>query len=405
MALSNRGATPRNNIAALGWFATGWGALVGFLVDGRDVLSLGVFYFWLLKRFARTIFAVLFLVFAILFILGFVENINQGFYAGVIASLFNSLDLFANFLPFVFILATILFFSDLQEKSELTAARVLAFSPWRVVAPALSFSLLFGIFYIFAFSPVTAWVHQRWKNIDDPKPTATVELIDKEFWLKEKFPTGIFANSIDEDVKNFDGSIIIHGFSVIGKERKLKDAQFFLIGDDGNIKMIFLAKEALLNNNQWEMTNVTRYKPGQPVINVPSKTIPSQLNTQSIKDLLLRPEDLSIYKLSNYLEEVENLGFSTYPYDIYFNRLVSLPFVFMAMTLLAAGFSFQYKSRGQRIQTTLVAIILGFFIHFFFEIMRAFIISQELPAFLTAWLPTMMILLLSLALFLHREEH
>ena len=401
MAHSTQGAVSRNNVAA-----AGWASLVGFLVDGRDALSIGIFYFWLMKRFARMVVSVLLLLFTILFILGFVESIgSQGFYGGIIKSLFDGLELFSNFLPFVFILATILFFSDLQEKSELTAARVLAFSPWRVVAPILSFACLFGVFYIFAFSPVTAWVHQHWKTMGKPTPDATIELVDKEFWLKEKLPDGIFANTTDDDLRNFNGAVIIHGFSVLGKERKLKDAQFFLLGDDSNIKMIFLAKEAWLDNGQWQMTNVTRYQPGRPVASVASKTMPSQLNTQSIKDLLLPPEDLSIYKLSRYLQEVENIGFSTYSYDVYFHRLISLPLVFIAMTLLAAAFSFQHKSRGQRMQTTLAAIILGFFVHFFFEIIRAFIISQELPSFLTAWLPTMTILLLSMALFLHREEH
>ena len=388
-----------------GWFNDSWAALLVFLTDARDFLSIGVFYFWLIKRFARMVFAVLLVVLAILFILGFVENIGEGFYGGVVKSLFNALDIFSNFLPFVFILATILFFSDLQEKSELTAARVLSFSPWRVVLPALSFSLLFGLFYIFAFSPVAASIRRHWESLNTPKPAATVELIDKEFWLKEKLSPAVLANSDDDDLRNFNGSLIIHGFSIIGKERKLKDAQFFLMGDDGIIKMIYIAKEASLDNNKWQMTNATRYQPGLPVITMPTKTIPSQLNTQSIKDMLLPPENLSIYRLSNYLEEVENLGFSTYPYDVYFHRLIVLPVVFFAMTLLAAGFSFQYKSRGQRIQTALVAIVLGFFVHFFFEIIRGFIISQDLPAFLTAWLPATMLLLLSLALFLHREEH
>ncbi len=408
---------PRNRFLGINYRQTtwwrqlrGWRFALATMGDGWQFLpslgALGIFYFWLVKRFVRVLLAVMILLFAILFILGFVENASDGFYTASIKSLFNSINYFYGFLPFIFILATILFFSGLQEKSELTAARVLSFSPWQVVIPVLSVAFLFGIFYIFAFSPISAKVHQRWNNLGKTNDIATtVDVIDKEFWLKEKLSNNIFADRPDTSLKNFNGSLIIHGYSLLDKDKKLKNAQFFFISNEGVIKVIMLAKEATLDNNQWQMTSVTRYEPGQPVTNLDKESVPSLLNSQSIKDLLLDPEDLSIYRLNKYLEEVENLGFSTYPYEVYFHRLLSLPFVLLSMSLLAAGFSFHSKGRGQRIQTLLIAIVLGFFIHFFFEIVRAFIISQELPSFLTAWVPTAMIMLLSTALFLHREEN
>ncbi|MGI9461516.1 MAG: LptF/LptG family permease [Alphaproteobacteria bacterium] len=378
----------------------------GMVADGRALISVGILYFWLLKRFIKMMFSVMLLVFSILFLISFVESFGKGFYNAAIKSLFNSIDYFYNFLPFIFILATILFFSALQEKSELTAARVLSFGPWQIATPALSVALLFGIFYVFGFSPLSAKVNETWVNIKKPSKTATtLEWIDKEFWLKETWPKNTFVNSDKNYLQNFNGSIVIHGYSLLGRERKLKDAQFFLIGDDGVMRIIFLAEEAILKNNQWQMVNVTRYEPGRPVRTIATDTIPSLLNQQSIKDLLLSPKELSVYKLNRYLEGVKDLGFSTYAYDVYFHRLIALPFILLAMTLLAAAFSFQYKTRGQRTQTILIAIILGFFVHFFFEMIRAFIISQELPAFLTAWLPAAMMMLLSVALFLHREEH
>lgn len=376
-----------------------------------------VFHRWLLKRFLKLLTAVLILILSLIFLFHFAETIrNVDFLPAVTTSFFISCNNLTNFLSFIFILTTVLFFASLHDRSELIAAQVLSFSPWQIILAPVMAALSFGVVYVFLFSPILAVMNQQLKS----KNTATnnnpaVDIIGDELWLRESISTSdLIASAKNDNLQltngqnitptNFNGVVIIHGNSIVGQDKKLKNVEMYFIRNDSTLRAIFLASEAQLEDNQWQLRNLIRYQQGAAVAHLNNAILPSALTRQTIKNLLLAPADLSIYKLHAYLNQVEKLGFSVYPYKNYFHFLITLPFTLAAMTLLAAGFGKQPRGRGRRLRVLIVAVVFGFFIHFLLELMKAFLISQGLASWLTAWLPTMVIWLLSLSLFLHREE-
>ncbi|MDF3024389.1 MAG: permease YjgP/YjgQ family protein, partial [Alphaproteobacteria bacterium] len=80
------------------------------------------------------------------------------------------------------------------------------------------------------------------------------------------------------------------------------------------------------------------------------------------------------------------------------------PFFFVAMVLLAATFSLRPPRFGGAGALLALGVAIGFFVFFMDSMLGAFGLSQKIPAYLAAWTPAIVSLLLGTTALLHLED-
>ncbi|PKQ02090.1 MAG: LPS export ABC transporter permease LptG, partial [Alphaproteobacteria bacterium HGW-Alphaproteobacteria-12] len=96
--------------------------------------------------------------------------------------------------------------------------------------------------------------------------------------------------------------------------------------------------------------------------------------------------------------------FSARRYHIYFHQLLALPALLCTMVLVAAVFSMRITRMGGLLQMVLGGILSGFLVYFLGNLSLALGLSGILPTALAAWAPSIVVMLLGLAVLFHLED-
>ena len=101
---------------------------------------------------------------------------------------------------------------------------------------------------------------------------------------------------------------------------------------------------------------------------------------------------------------MERAGFSSHRHRLQLNKLLSMPFLFIAMILIAATFSMRPQRRGHVALIILFGVMTGFLLHLLSNFVFALGLSSRLPAELAGWTPAGVSLMLGIASLLHLED-
>jgi len=153
---------------------------------------------------------------------------------------------------------------------------------------------------------------------------------------------------------------------------------------DGEQWILNAVKETVHKNNSFVVNNVKKMK---------WKTL---LDLSMVKTVATKPELLSVWKLSGYIEYLKNNDLEYSKYELVYWSKIFSPFTILAMVLLAVPFVFgsvRQISIGKQ-------ILLGFIVGVVFYIGSRLIGQMGLvygaPAMLSALLPTLIVIALTL---------
>jgi lipopolysaccharide export system permease protein len=185
---------------------------------------------------------------------------------------------------------------------------------------------------------------------------------------------------------------------------KLDDIMvLFFDGRDNLIKRLD-ADSATLDKGRWLFAGATVNRPGSAPEAMPDASLSTDLTRRKIEDSFSSPDTVSFWKLPAFIRTMDQTGFDSTRLRINFQSLLSQPFLFAAMILLAASVSM----RPPRQRGTLLLVIAGMFIGFatFFiaTFLQALGASHQIPASLAAWSPAIVLLLLGSAAILSLED-
>src|SRR5215207_5320643 len=123
---------------------------------------------YLALQFTKTILAVFATVFALVFLLDFIELMRragdaQGATPGVMAqlSLFRTPAVAEQVFPFAVLFGSMAALLQLSRKLELVVARSAGVSAWQFLQPGVLVAALIGIVSVMAYNPLSAYLKQR----------------------------------------------------------------------------------------------------------------------------------------------------------------------------------------------------------------------------------------------------
>ena len=111
----------------------------------------------------------------------------------------------------------------------------------------------------------------------------------------------------------------------------------------------------------------------------------------------------SVYDLPVLIKDLKGSGFSPRKFVVYYNSLLSKPFVFIAMVLLAAFFSINNTRSRHNILSFVSGIAVGLVVYISFIIINALGSSGLIPSFLATWIVAIILMTISMLLIFKKE--
>lgn len=301
-------------------------------------------------------------------------------------------------LPLFIILGAVALFLKLSRSSELVVLRASGRSALRGLLGPVSVALLIGLLGIAVGNPFVASTSKRVHDLKlryDGADTASLAISSEGLWLRQGGGDGqtvIFAQSASSDLGT------------------LYDPTFLEFDTDGTPHRRIKAGSALLGDGEWRIRDAKIWtlsgedNPEAGAKRRDTLAIPSDLTQERIIDGFGRPEYISIWDLPDFIDELEESGFSARRYAIWFQGELSRPVFFAALVLMSAVFTIRHARGANMGLMVLSAVIVGFGLHYIRNFAQILGESGQIPVALAAWAPPIAALLFALGLILHLED-
>jgi lipopolysaccharide export system permease protein len=358
------------------------------------ITTLGRYFF---RRYALTMLWFLTGVVAIIFLIDFSENsgrlAGRGFFSvwGLLWLTALRLPLILQqTIPFITLFVGMTTLIALNRKSELVVARAAGISVWQFMTPFLFGALLVGLATTLLVNPLAAWgqrqalfIEASSRDSDSPKSANAVP------WLRQ-----ISGNT----------DVVIGAQTVLEDGTFLVDATLIHFDSDGRIILRQDAQSAKLEHGYWLLTEVTETRPGEIPTRLATAKVSTNLKQEFVQERLAQPETVAFYDLSEKIAVAKSFGVSTKALETQFHSLLSLPFLLVAMTLIAATVSLKFSRFNQSRSAILGGILSGFVLYVVTVLVKAFGSSGVVPPFVAAWVPVVVALAVGATILLHQED-
>jgi lipopolysaccharide export system permease protein len=297
-------------------------------------------------------------------------------------------------LPFVVLFSSLLTFWKINRSNELAVIRATGISAWQFISPALASCTMIGLFSLMILNPFNATLQKRLDTLEERYFNAQSEsltLLDTGLWLRtlnqEGTQTIIRADKFNKKTLTLLNVTIIKQ-NIKGHFVRRIDAEKAIFKDKG----LDLYKAYI--TPQKGLTEATLH------FFLPMSLDPKILNT-SQKD----PDTFSFWSLMHFLPLLDKSGLPNVAYRLYWHSLIAQAAWLIAMALLAASCTLRPIRQGGLTKLIFFSLILGFFLYILRNVSYSMGSSETLPAFLSAWLPTILTFAIGSGLLLHLEKH
>jgi len=294
--------------------------------------------------------------------------------------------------PFAVLFSSIFTFWRLARTQELVVIRSTGLSAWQFLLPILLSSILLGILAIVLVNPISSALLSKYEVME-------TEYLHKKSNLVTISKTGLWLRQDQEQ-----GYSIIHAKSFTPHKWTLNNVIIFYMDENGRMLKRIDAHSAQLIKNAWLLHDVLLHTKEPFPEKFDEHKIFTELTGEEIEDSFASPETLPFWRIPEFIRTMEDTGFSSVRLRVHFQSLLSRPFIFAAMVLLAAAVSLRPPRQGGITFLVVIGVGIGFFIFFMESILHAFGISQQIPVALAAWTPASVSLLLGSAAILHLED-
>ncbi len=294
-------------------------------------------------------------------------------------------------MPFIALFGSMFVFWRLSKSQELVVLRGGGISVWQFLKPALALAFVFGIVQTALINPFSASLYNKFEQLEArhfEKGARHTLVTGDGIWLRE-FDT--------------DRSLILNA-NIIEPDLTLRDISIFVFDGDYKFQRRIDAAMAKLMPGHWSISNAYATLPDGRRENLGAIELPSRLTLEKIQDGFASPETLSVWQLPGFISTLEKAGFSALRHKAYWHGLLTKPFLFAAMIIIAACFSISPARNRNALWLVAGGLFAGFAYYVFTDITQALGQSGRIPVTLAMWAPFFVATFLSAATLLHLED-
>jgi lipopolysaccharide export system permease protein len=168
------------------------------------------------------------------------------------------------------------------------------------------------------------------------------------------------------------------------------------------------AEKMFLKEDFWLLEDITLNNPNTLNKRIEDYSIKTYLKPdfviQKIVNNFQNVKLFSIFELSHLIKDLESAGFSSTKFKVYFNSLLSKPFLFLSMTLIACYFGINHTRNNNAILMMFLGITLGLILYITSGIINSLGSSGLIPVFASTWIITVICLSIGVLLIYRKEK-
>ncbi len=298
------------------------------------------------------------------------ENISSG--TIFIFTLLRAPQLLEETIPFIVLFGVMGTLNNLNQKNELIVLRSAGLSVWKFLSPIIVITALFGLIWSTLLNPLASFTLSTHNNLIN-KLSSKSEITD--IWLREGSQTN---------------KIIIHAEEYNEATKTIFDVTYFIfdITTLNELKFtnrIDASKAVLLKSGYWQLHDVTEINTSGLNKQKDIMSFPTNVTEVDLINSIGKQSLPSFWKIMKEISKRKSDGFSTVSLNIYFNKLLSLPMMLIAMTLLAACVTMNHDREGNTTKLIIFGSVLGFVIYFSNNLMISLAKSETIPVTFATW--------------------
>ena len=350
---------------------------------------------FLLSHYIKSLGYVFFIIFSLVIILNtlseieFFKNYDVNSYIPIYLALLNSSDLVFEMFPFIFLIATQVFFTNLFVDDQINILKYSGFKNSKIITIISLLALFIGILivtFFYSFSSNLKNLYLSYKNqySSDNKYLAVVT--KNGLWIRDAVKEELYIINAVKIKKNFIEDVTINVFN-----------------DNYDLKKIILSERIDIKSNDWLLYNSTIVEENSKEKTAIMKIF-SNFDYEKINNLFSDLSSLSILELYELKKNYENINYSTTEIESKLQKLFSLPFYFTLMTLLSSIIMFntkRFKNNTIKITIGLLVCVLVYYLNSFFQVLGS---TEKISLITSVWLTPLILILINFALILNINE-
>ena len=288
----------------------------------------------------------------------FFEKYEVGIYYPILLTFLNTPSILFEIFPFIFLIASQLFFIKFKENEELNLLKVTGIDNFSLIRLLIYISLIMGLiitifFYTFSSNLKQNYLLIKNKFTDDNKYLAAIN--DNGLWIKDEYRDNIYVINADEFVNN-----------------KLKNVTINQHDKEFNLKSIIISEQADIENNEWKLEKVRIFFNNGKKENLENLSVNTNFNREKLNSIFSNLTSLNLLQLINLSEDYKKLGLSSNEIKSHLYKLYSFPILISIMATIGSilVLSFSYKrSKFFNLSLGILSSVTIYYINYFFNLL------------------------------------
>ena len=310
-----------------------------------------------------------------------VKDSESPFYAAIFMAFLNIPDFLNDIAPSLVIISAIATFVALSIKSEITIMRISGFSLWNIVQPIMFSAFCLGIFWVIIFGSLSSQMAKQYIKLENKyikKEVREVIMPKNGIWIRQQ--------NLNKD----NEEIIIQAKKVYQHNIELHDITLWFFNPDHEFYKKINATKMILHKGSWSVSGATLNNFQHVNIKLDNFSLPTNLEKNFVQQRILNDFEnvklFTIFELPSLISKLKQSGFNANKFIVYLHSLISKPFLFMSITLIACYFGLNHIRNQNVAIMTFLGIIVGLIFYIVSSILIAFGSSQLIPIFAATWL-------------------
>ena len=330
---------------------------------------------FLFRRFFGGVGLVLLIVCGIIFAVTFVERLpsNPTIFAALNDAWVRLIEYVPLFLPLAVFMGTLVAYYTLTRSSEGIIISGAGLSPYQMARPFLIGAFLIGVIATTVVNPYAVNIGS--KNITDEK----LKLVDDAIWLRESSNNG-YITMVAKNMKKDGDDLVFLNTTIYVQNTEFKltnriDTDEITLSNSGlkTESANILESNGRLHTGTWQTE--TRITP------------------QTVLDRYLQPDQISFWKLPEFIKKMSNIGISVRGHMVQFWTLLFLPLTMISMATLGVAFSQTRQRRNHSFSLKFgIGILTCFVLYFLLNIFSVLGANGTLPTLLAIIAPPLIII-------------
>ena len=295
---------------------------------------------------------------------------NKNFFNFIYLSFLKYPSILNEIIPFVTIISVAFLIRNLISNNEFVSMRNLGYSIFDIFIPISVAIFVMGLFFLFIVNPLSVFMEAKYdsKLNNQDNSLYSIRISDNEMWIK---------NEIDKQNSSF---INIKNINL--RNMNAENIQILLINHNSN--KFILAEKGRINNNLFQLSEVRYYDfEEEEYKSLDNFDLNINFSEQNIINSISKYKLVPFYKYLHHSKTLTKFNLYSPEIGLYYLSEILKPIFTVVLAFVILGFTSKFQRNENFFKVLFIAILLGFIIFLFKEIITKITVSLSLNFFIS----------------------